>query len=162
MYSYKNFFDEGVLVTKFYGEYIADEGDKSLLDITKPMTIDERYAIKTVIWDLQDVTAMTMINTDVARVEYFENQLFKLFEHPGKDAAEHLKAIELYHVQPSNSAVDDIFRERLKRVSNTPRKLPLLDGNKPRDLPELLQSLDLLKLLPLLAGEWQKGESSAG
>jgi len=162
VYCYKTFLGEGVLITKFSGEYIADEGDKSLLAISNSMGINERYAIKTVIWDLQDVTAMTMINTDVARVAHFEKELFKLFKHPSKDAAEHLKAIEIYHVQPGSSAVDDIFRERLARVSNTPRKLPLIDGNEPRDLSELLESLDLLKLLPLLAGEWQKGKSSAG
>jgi hypothetical protein len=156
VYSYKTFFDEGVLITKFCGEYIADEGDKSLLAITKSMEMDERYAIKTVIWDLQDVTAMTMVNTDVARVGLFEKELFKIFKHPGKDAAEHLEAVEIYHVQPDNSAVGDIFRERLARVSNPARKIPLIDGNEPRGLSELLESLDLLKLLPLLAGEWQK------
>ena len=161
MYSYKTFFDEGVLVTKFYGEYIADEGDKSLLDVCKAMTIDERYAIKTVIWDLQDVTAMSIIDTDGARVGHFEKALFNLFEHPGKDAAEHLQAVEIYHIQPDDRAVGDIFRERLKRVARATRKTPLIDGNDPRGLSELLQSLDLLKLQPLLAGEWQKGEPSA-
>ena len=162
MYSYETFFDEGVLVTKFYGEYTADEGDKSLLDVSKLMTIDERYAIKIVIWDLQDVTAMSIIDTDVARVGHFEKALYKLFEHPGKDAAEHLKEIQIYHIQPDDRAVGDIFRERLKRVARTTRKTPLINGNNPRGLSELLQSLDLLKLQPLLAGEWQKGEPSAG
>ena len=156
MYRYKTFIDEGVLITKFYGEYIADEGDKSLLAISKSMKLDERYAIKKVIWDLQGVTAMTLINTDIARVTHWETELFKLFEHPGKDAAEHLKAVEIYHVQPDNSAVRDAFRERLSRVSNTTRKTPVIDGRKPRDLPELLESLNLIKLLPLLDGEWQK------
>ena len=162
MYSYKTFFDEGVLVTKFYGEYISDEGDKSLLDVCKAMTIDERYAIKIVIWDLQDVTAMSIIDTDHARVGHFENALFKLFEHPGKDAAEHLQAVEIYHIHPDDRAVGDIFRERIERVGRATRKTPLIDGNNPRGLSELLQSLDLLKLQPLLAGEWQKGEPSAG
>ena len=150
MHSYKTFFDEGVLITRFYGEYIADEGDKSLLAISKSMEVCESYAIKTVIWDLRDVTAMTMINTDVARVVYFEKELFKIFQHPGKDAAEHLGAIKTYYVQPRNSAVGDLFREGLARVSNTARKTPLLDGNEPRDLSELLESLDLLELLPVL------------
>ena len=150
MYSYNAFFDEGVLITRFYGEYIADEGDKSLLAISKSMEVCERYAIKTVIWDLRDVTAMTMINTDVARVVYFEKELLKIFQHPGKDAAEHLGAIKTYYVQPRNSAVGDLFRERLARVSNTARKTPLPDGNEPRNLSELLESLDLLELLPIL------------
>ena len=130
--------------------------------VSKLMTIDERYAIKIVIWDLQDVTAMSIIDTDVARVGHFEKALYKLFEHPRKDAAEHLKEIQIYHIQPDDRAVGDIFRERLKRVARTTRKTPLINGNNPRGLSELLQSLDLLKLQPLLAGEWQKGEPSAG
>jgi hypothetical protein len=156
VYSYKTFFDEGVLITKFCGEYIADEGDKSLLAISASMEIEERYAIKTVIWDLQDVTAMTMINTDVARVALFEKELFKIFEGPGRDAAEHMKTIQIYHIQPDNSAIADIFRERLERVSTMKRKTPVIDVREPKDLPELLASLDLLKLQPLIEGEWQK------
>ena len=161
MYRYKVFIDEGVLITQFYGEYIADEGDISLLAISQSMELDERYAIKTVIWDLQDVTAMTLVDTDFARVALFEKELFKIFEGPGKDAAEHMKTIQIYHIQPDNSAIADIFRESLERVSTMERKTPVIDGREPKDLPELLASLDLLKLQPLIEGEWQKWKSSA-
>ncbi len=156
MYRYKNFFDEGLLIVKFYGEYIAEEGDSSVLAICRSMDIDERYAIKTVIFDLQDVTAMTLVNTDVARVAHFDKELFEIFEGPGIDAAEHIKTVHVYHVQPDNSAIADIFRERLTRVSRNIRKTPLVDGNEPRGLTELLESLGLLKILPLLDREWQK------
>ena len=56
-----------------------------------------------------------------------------MFEHPGKDAAEHLKAVEIYYVQPDTSAVGDTFRERLARVSNRTRKTPVINGSEPRD-----------------------------
>ena len=156
MYCYKAFFEEGVLITRFYGEYVAEEGDKSLLAICRSMTLDERLSIKTVIWDLQDVTAMSLANTDIARATSFERELLKMFEPLVEDVAQHMNGIKIFHIPPNNSAVRDIFRERLARVSHPARKTPAIDSDKPKKLPELLESLNLLKLLPLLNGEWQK------
>ena len=156
MYRYKVFFEEGVLITRFYGEYVAEEGDKSLLAICRSMTLDERLSIKTVIWDLQDVTAMGLVNTDIARVTNFERELLGMFEHLGGNAARHMKQIKIFHIQPKNDVVADIFRERLRRVAHKTTKTPKIKGEEARALPELLESLNLLKLLPLLDGEWQK------
>ena len=156
MYRYKVFFEEGVLLTQFYDEYLEHEGDKSLLAICKSMTIDERHSIKTVIWDLQDVTAMTVANTDIARVAYFERELLKMFEKPGTGIAKHMSEVSIFYIQPEDSAVGVIFRERLARVARATRKTPTLDGEEPRGLPELLESLKLSKLLPSLDGEWQE------
>ena len=156
MYRYKVFIDEGVLITQFYGEYIADEGDISLLAISQSMELDERYAIKTVIWDLKDVTAMSVANTDIARVTHFERELLKMFKPHRESAAQHVKRIQIFHIPPDDKAVANIFRERLERVDYDSRKTPRVEIDEPRNLPELLESLNLLKLLPLLDGEWQK------
>jgi len=156
VYSYKAFFEEGVLITRFYNEYIQEEGDKSLLAICRSMTIDQRLSIKTVIWDLKDVTAMSVVNTDIARVTHFERELLKMFKPHRESAAQHVKRIQVFHIPPSDKAVANIFRERLERVAHDSRKTPRIESDEPRGLPELLESLNLLKLLPLLDGEWQK------
>ena len=72
MNEYKLLLDESLLVTRFFGDYAADEADQLMLRIARSLTIDEIYSLKLLIWDLKDVMSMTLQNTDVARVGHFE------------------------------------------------------------------------------------------
>jgi hypothetical protein len=155
MYIYKMFLEVGVLVVKFSGRYLKDEGNQGLLKIARSMKMDERFAITTVILDLKDVTSMTLANTDRAGVQYWEREIFAIFDHPEKDAAAHLKAIKYFSVLPENSVAKDLYLGRLKRVHNSMAALPG-DENYFNDLADLLQLLNLLDLQPLLADGWRK------
>lgn len=155
MYVYKTFLEVGVLMMKFSGSYFADEADQGLLAIARSMGLDEKFAITTVILDLKDVTSMTLANTDRARVSHWESELFSTFNHPLKDAAAHLAAIEIVNVLPANSMVRNMFLERLARLSSNRRATPV-GGKDFDDLDDLLESLDLLSLLPFLAEGWQE------
>jgi hypothetical protein len=155
VYIYKMFIAVGVLVVKFSGLYLKDEGNQSLLKIARSMQMDERFAITTVILDLKDVTSMTLANSDRARVHYWEREIFAIFDHPEKDAGAHLKAIKYYSVLPENSVVKDLYLLRLKRVHTGMAVLPGAE-NYFNDLADLLQLLNLLDLLPLLADGWRK------
>ena len=155
MYCYKVFYAERVLITRFSGEYFEDEIDTSILAIVNSMTIDQRYSIDTVIWDLQNVTAMSLVNTDYARVIHFDREMFKLFDHPERDAVQRLSEVKLHYIKPEDSAVQEVFRERIERVARPGRITPKLDIGDPRTISELLDSLNLTKLLPLLNDGWQ-------
>jgi hypothetical protein len=155
VYIYKMFLAVGVLVVKFSGPYLKDEGNQSLLKIARSMQMDERFAITTVILDLKDVTSMTLANSDRAGVHYWEREIFAIFDHPEKDAGAHLMAIKYYSVLPENSVVKDLYLLRLKRVHTGMAVLPGAE-NYFNDLADLLQLLNLLDLLPLLADGWRK------
>ena len=75
MNEYKALLDEGVVIFRFFDEYVTDEGDQLLLRFIKSLTIDEIYSVKTMIWDLSDVTSMTLHNTDGARMANFNKQM---------------------------------------------------------------------------------------
>ena len=155
MYIYKMFLEVGVLVVKFSGRYLEDEGNRGLLKIATSMKMDERFAITTVILDLKDVTSMTLANSDRARVYYWEREIYAIFDYPEKDAGAHLKAIKYYSILPENSVVKDLYLIRLKRIHTGMAVLPGAE-NYFNDLADLLQLLNLLDLLPLLADGWRK------
>ncbi len=75
MCKYKLLLDEGLLLLRFFDEYVADEGDQALLRIVQTMAFDEIYSLKMLVWDLKDVTSMTLRNSDGARSAHFEKQL---------------------------------------------------------------------------------------
>ena len=66
MNEYKALVDEGVVIFRFFDKYVADEGYQLQLRFTKSLTIDEIYSMKIMIWDLSDVTSMTLHDTDGA------------------------------------------------------------------------------------------------
>ena len=45
MNEYKALLDEGVVIFRFFDEYVADEGDQLLLRFIKSLTIDEIYSM---------------------------------------------------------------------------------------------------------------------
>ena len=152
---YKALFDEGVLFVKFHGEYVSDEGDRAMLSISRSMSLDEKYAIKKVIWDLKDVTSMTLQNTDGARLARWDRDIIRLLEHPEKDLTAYLKELELFYIEPEDSGVNKIFVERLVRIATPTRQLPRVAGLDVGNLHDLLEALGLLRLEPMLDGEWQ-------
>jgi hypothetical protein len=155
VYMYKAFLEIGVLMVKFSGDYFKDEANEGLLNIARSMNMDEKFAITTVILDLNDVTSMTLANTDRARVYYWEREIFATFDHPEKDAAAHLQAIKYFNVLPENRALKERYLARLLKVHSGMIGVPVID-NHFNDLADLLQSLDLLELLPLLADGWRE------
>ena len=83
------------------------------MNVAKLITLDEKYAITTVILDLKDVTSMTMDNTDSSQSIYWQRELISVMKHPIKDAIAHLSALKIFHVLPENNVVKDIFLNRL-------------------------------------------------
>jgi hypothetical protein len=169
MVKYKLLLDEGVLFVRFSDEYVADEGDQAILRIVQTMTFDEIYSLKMVVWDLKDVTSMTLQDTDGARSMHFQKQLLRLIarlgelskdlsstlEHSGKDVIEFLNSLDLECVMPEDRVVRDVFAERLKRIASHSKSVQSLSIGDADNLHQLLQSLDLLRLEPMLEGEWQ-------
>jgi|AOAMet1_07_M0_10_2_1038527.scaffolds.fasta_scaffold20385_1 hypothetical protein len=167
MFKYKLLLDEGLLFLRFVDEYVADEGDQGVLRIVQTMTFDEIYSLKMVIWDLKDVTSMTLRDSDGARSAYFEKQLLSFIarseefskkpgnaaEHAGKDVLEFLNSLKLLCVRPEDGVVRGIFAERLKRIASHSKDVQSLSIGEANNLHELLQSLDLLRLEPMLEGE---------
>jgi len=168
MLKYKLLLDEGLLLLRFFDEYVGDEGDQAVLRIVQTMAFDEIYSLKMVIYDLKNVTSMTLRDTDSARSAHFEKQLLSFIarsiefskqpgnaaEHSGKDVLEFLNSLELLCVRPEDSVIRGIFAERLERIASQPKKLQSLSIGDANNLHELLQSLDLLRLEPMLEGEW--------
>ena len=155
MYIYKTFDELGVLMVKFSGSYFKDEANQGLLNIARSMELDEKFAMTTVILDLTDVTSMTMANTDRARVYYWEREIFAAFNHPGRDAAAHLKAIKYFNVLPRDKALKDLYLLRLMKVHTGMTTVPSLKHHFD-DIADLLESLNLLELMPLLADGWRE------
>lgn len=155
MNEYKALLDEGVLILRFFDEYVADEGDQLLMRLLNSMTIDEIYSLKIVIWDLSDVTSMSLHATDGARMANFNKKIISLLEHPGKDAVAFMHNLELLYIQPNDALVRDIWIERLERLKTPTRSLPNIESADVKNLHELLKALGLLKLEPILEREWQ-------
>ena len=155
MNEYKALLDEGVVIFRFFDEYAADEGDQSLLRFMKSLTIDEKYSVHTLIWDLSDVTSMTLQNTDGARMAHFNKQMLSILEHPEKDLVEFLSSLALYYLKPKNQQVRDVWVERLGRLKTPTRTLPYMAAADAENLRELLTMLGLERLLPMLDSEWQ-------
>ena len=95
MNEYKLMLDEGLLFARFFDDYVADEADQLMMRIAQSLSMDEIYSLKMLIWDLKDVTSMTLQNTDGARVVHFERQVInsvvgseQLGQQPG-NAPEH-------------------------------------------------------------------------
>ena len=150
MYDYKAYFEVGVLMMKFSGSYIEDEADQGFLTIVRSMKLDEKFAITKVIFDLKNVTSMTLANTDRSRVSHWEAELCSIYNRPGKDPVAYLATIEIYCILPDDSVVKDIYLERIAKLSSGQRITPV-GGKYFNDLPDLLEHLDLLDLPPLLA-----------
>ena len=155
MNEYKALLDEGVVIFRFFDEYVADEGDQLQLRFTKSLTIDEIYSMKTLIWDLSDVTSMTLHDTDGARMANFNKQMMSAIEHPEKDVVAFLSNLVLYYVEPKNKQVSDVWAERLKRLKTPTRTLPYMAAADAENLRELLTMLGLERLSPMLDSEWQ-------
>ncbi|MDB4102534.1 hypothetical protein N9549_00500 [Acidimicrobiales bacterium] len=155
MNEYKALLDEGVVIFRFFDEYAADEGAQSLLRFMKSLTIDEKYSIHTLIWDLSDVTSMTLQNTDGARMVYFNKQMLSILQHPEKDPVEFLSNFALYYINPKDQQVRDVWVERVERLKSPTRTLPSLAAADIENLCELLTMLGLERLLPMLDSEWQ-------
>jgi len=156
MYAYKTLFGLGVLILKFSGNYFEDEAQEGLLNVAKLITLDEKYAITTVILDLKDVTSMTMDNTDSSRVAYWQRELISVMTHPKKDAIAHLAALKIFHVLPENNVVKDIFFNRRTKLSRDDR-ITRVGSNNFNNLVNVLEHLGLLALMPLLAEGWKEG-----
>ena len=155
MNEYKALLDEGVVIFRFFDEYVTDEGDQLLLRFIKSLTIDEIYSVKTMIWDLSDVTSMTLHNTDGARMANFHKQMMSAIEHPEKDVVAFLSNLVLYYVKPKNKQVRDVWVERLERLKTPTRTLPSMAAADVENLHELLTMLGLVRLSPMLDCEWQ-------
>jgi len=155
MNEYKALLDEGVLIFRFFDEYVADEADRLMVRVLRSMTIDERYSIKIIIWDLCDVTSMTLHATDGARVANSNTQILSLLERPGKDAIALMRNLELFYLKPKNELVRDVWVERLERIKRSNRTLPSVGPADVENLHDLLKCLGLLKLEPMLVGVWQ-------
>jgi len=155
MNEYKALLDEGVVIFRFFDEYVTDEGDQLLLRFIKLLTIDEIYSVKTMIWDLSDVTSMTLHNTDGARMANFNKQMMSAIEHPEKDVVAFLSNLVLYYVKPKNKQVRDVWVERLERLKTPTRTLPSMAAADVENLHELLTMLGLVRLSPMLDCEWQ-------
>ena len=110
---------------------------------------------------------MTLRDSDGARSAYFEKQLLSFIarseefskkpgnaaEHAGKDVLEFLNSLKLLCVRPEDGVVRGIFAERLKRIASHSKDVQSLSIGEANNLHELLQSLDLLRLEPMLEGE---------
>ena len=155
MNEYKALLDEGVVIFRFFDEYVADEGDQLQLRFTKSLTIDEIYSMKTLIWDLSDVTSMTLHDTDVARMANFNKQMVSAIEHPEKDVVAFLSNLVLYYIKPKSKQVRDVWVERLERLKTPTRTLPSMAATDVENLHELLTMLGLVRLSPMLDREWQ-------
>ena len=155
MNEYKALLDEGVVIFRFFDEYVADEGDQLQLRFTKSLTIDEIYSMKTLIWDLSDVTSMTLHDTDGARMANFNKQMVSAIEHPKKDVVAFLSNLVLYYVEPKNKQVRGVWVESLKRLKTPTRTLPSFAAADVENLHELLTMLGLERLSPMLDCEWQ-------
>jgi hypothetical protein len=165
MNEYKLLLDEGVLVARFFDDYVADEADQLMLRIVQSLTMDEIYSLKLLIWDLKDVTSMTLQNTDLARVGHFEQKIVKSlvgFKQPSntsgrstEDVIAFVNNLKFVCVGPGDSAVRDIFAERLDRIRVKSRKMQTLTMGDEKNVHELLQSLGLERLKPRLEGKWQ-------
>ena len=131
------------------------------MNVAKLITLDEKYAITTVILDLKDVTSMTMDNTDSSQVAYRQRELISVIKHPKKDAIAHMAALKIFHVLPENNVVKDIFLNRLKKLSGDDRitkRVSKIRSDNFSNLVDVLEQLDLLNLLPLLAEGWKEGK----
>ena len=155
MNEYKALLDEGVVIFRFFDEYVTDEGDQLLLRFIKSLTIDEIYSMKIMIWDLSDVTSMTLHDTDGARMAKFNNQTMSAIEHPEKDVVAFLSNLVLYYIKPKSKQVRDVWVERLERLKTPTRTLPSMAASDVENLHELLTMLGLVRLLPMLDREWQ-------
>jgi len=158
MNEYKTLLDDGVVIFRFFDEYVADEGAQLLLRLLKSLTIDEIYSIKTVIWDLSDVTSMTLHNTDGAREAHNDRQLMSILERPEKDVVEFLSNLAIHYVKPKNQQVREVWDERLARFKQPTRTQPSITKIAAADvenLRELLTMLGLERLSPMLDSEWQ-------
>ena len=155
MNEYKALLDEGVVIFRFFDEYVADEGDQLLLRFIKSLTIDEIYSMKIMIWDLSDVTSMTLHDTDGARMANFNKQMMSAIEHPEKDVVAFLSNLGLYYVKPKSKQVSDVWVERLERLKTPTRTLPSMAATDVENFHELLTMLGLVRLSPMLDREWQ-------
>jgi hypothetical protein len=111
--------------------------------------------MKIMIWDLSDVTSMTLHDTDGARMAKFNNQMMSAIEHPDKDVVAFLSNLVLYYVKPKSKQVSDVWVERLERLKTPTRTLPSFAAADVENLHELLTMLGLERLSPMLDCEWQ-------
>lgn len=156
MYVYKDFIDLGVLVIKFSGGFVDDEARQSLLHIARLMSQHEILAIRTVILDLKDINSTTMGNTDTAGVSHWKRELFSVSNLPIKDIFAHIASIKVFEILPENSVAKDGY---IKRTANLTRadKINSTGNSQFSDIADLLEHLDLLALMPLLAEGWKEG-----
>lgn len=165
MNEYKLLLDEGFLFARFFDDYVADEADQLMLRIAQSLTIDEIYSLKMLIWDLKDVTSMTLQNTDAARGTHFEKKMVRAVlgsklpgdnsGHSTEDVIEFFNSLKAMYVPPEDSVVRAIYAERLERLRTKSRKLQLLTMVDEKNMHELLKTLGLERLKPRLEGEWE-------
>ena len=131
--------------------------------------MDEIYSLKMLIWDLKDVTSMTLQNTDGARVVHFERQVINSVvgseqlgqqpgnapEHSAEDVIAFVNHLKIACVGPQDSVVRGIYAERLERIRVKSRKMQVVTIRDEKNIHELLQSLGLERLQSRLEGGWQ-------
>ena len=156
MYVYKDFIDLGVLVIKFSGSFVDDEARQSVLHIARSMSQHEIQAIRTVILDLKDITSTTMANTDTAGVSHWKRELFSVSNLPIKDIAAHIASMKVFEILPENSVAKDGFIKRTAHLKRTD-KINSAGNSQFSDILDLLEHLDLLTIIPLLAEGWKEG-----
>ncbi len=147
--------DEGVAIFRFFGEYVGSEADRTMLKFIDALSLDEVYSFNLIIWDLSDVDSMTLHDTDGARVAQFNEEVFRKLQYPGRDAGLLLSNLTVLHIPPKDTKVKEIWLERLDRISIQPRIVPHVQSSKAENLPGLLRSLNLQRLIPMLKREWR-------
>lgn len=169
MNEYKLMLDEGLLFARFFDDYVADEADQLMMRIAQSLSMDEIYSLKMLIWDLKDVTSMTLQNTDGARVVHFERQVINsvvgseqlgqqpgnALEHSAEDVIAFVNNLKIACVGPQDSVVRGIYAERLERMRIKSRKMQVVTIRDEKNIHELLQSLGLERLQSRLEGGWQ-------
>ena len=105
-----------VLMIRFTGGYDGADADNASLAIIKHLGVEQGRCIKTVIMDLEQVDAMTLRDTDAARRGLYFHHLSKAL-NLAIPVPEYLAQIDIFAVEPTQAHVRDVYRDRLRRVS---------------------------------------------
>lgn len=114
MYKYVLLKDAEVIVVSHYGNQEGAEADHALLAILERMSITEKNRFRAVVHDYSRVSAMTLNDTDMSRVESFRK---KLARHFGCNEISAFRSkIARYIVRPIRPDILAIHLERVTRV----------------------------------------------
>ncbi|HIG42291.1 MAG TPA: hypothetical protein EYQ14_17385 [Gammaproteobacteria bacterium] len=111
-----------ISLIKFTESYSRAEGDNAVLETLRCLGAKKSYLLSAMIFDLRNVTAVDLYDTDRSRLNRFESMLLNFLSIPGRDPLTHFKAVRLYSILPQDEELEAVYRERLSRLDVSGRR----------------------------------------